>query len=271
MANYEEYAEKHLDPLQEEITNAGENAENRIAENSGGLPDRFQGKTPEEIAASYVELERKFSQQGNDLGQLRNTVDRFMELQSEPTPNEPTPEAEPLTVDDIYEDPDAAVRRVVQSETKPQLDKIAELEAALATERYNAQLDTFDGKYEGWKDQAGSPEFIEWVQGSQARQRLAQMAHAQDLSAADDLMGLWYETNNVSQAQASVQRQSDLRNASLESGGAAMPEMQEGFSRADLMDKRIAAKQGDPTASHWLKVNAEAIAIAYETPGAIRD
>ena len=260
MANYEEYAEKHLDPLQEEITDAQEQAEHR-EENAGTeLPERFRDKTPEEIAASYVELERKFSQQGNDLGVLRQTVDKFMELQSTQELDEPTPEADPVTVDDIYEDPEAAIRKVVQKETATAQDKIAELEAQLQIERYNAQLDTLDGKYEGWRDVASSEEFRAWVHEQPYRMRMAQMAEAQDITAADGLMGLWYD----SKGQAGAQRQADLRNASLESGGPVQPEMVETFSRAELMNHRVAAKMGDTESIAFLKSNAEAIAIAYE-------
>jgi hypothetical protein len=50
----------------------------------------------------------------------------------------------------------------------------------------------------------------------------------------------------------------------LESAGGGVSERVQKFSRRDLMKKRIAAKQGDDEASEFLKLNADAIAIAYE-------
>jgi hypothetical protein len=265
MAKYEEYAEKHDDTLQSEIDDAATQAQDR-KENpeSFELPERYQGKTVEEIAQMHMNVEQKLSSQGNDLGELRRTVDTFMELQSQSTPEPETPKAEPVTVDDLYDDPDAAVRRVVDEAMSPSADKIAELEAALQVERYNAQLTSLDGKYEGWRVDAGSQEFIDWVQASPARMRIANMAEQRDLSAADDLMGLWYETNGVQGQLADAQRDEQLRNASLESGGPVQTPGVDTFGRADLMNHRIAAKRGDVDSIAYLKSNAEAIAIAYE-------
>jgi hypothetical protein len=264
MANYEDYAEKQDDTLQGEIDKAAEQTQDRKDNSGFEMPERYQNKTVEEIAQMHMNSEQKLSTQGNDLGELRRTVDTFMELQSQANPEPETPQATPVTVDDLYDDPDAALRRVVQEETAQSSGKIAELEQALQAERYNSQLTSLDGKYEGWRDQAVSTEFVEWVQSSPARVRIAQMAEQHDVSAADDLMSMWYETNNARGSQDAAQRNEQLRNASLETSGSALPDMVDTFSRADLMNHRINAKRGDSDSLAYLKSNAEAIAIAYE-------
>jgi len=39
-----------------------------------GLPDRFKGKSPTEIAQSYEELEKKMGDQGREMGELKNEL-----------------------------------------------------------------------------------------------------------------------------------------------------------------------------------------------------
>jgi hypothetical protein len=52
--------------------------------------------------------------------------------------------------------------------------------------------------------------------------------------------------------------------ASLEGPSATPVTSDEVFSRAELMLKRVQAKQGNRAAAEWMKQNAERIAIAYE-------
>lgn len=263
MAKYEDYLKKQ-DELEGEIQEAAEDHQERVEnpEAANALPERFQGKSAEEIASSYVELEKRFSQQGNDLGVLRQTVDQFMALQSEAANQTTEPEADPLSVDDIYDNPDEAIRRVVREEAG---SKIEQLEAALAEERFNTQMQGLDHKYPGWREKAQSPEFLEWVQSSPYRARMAQAAdQLNDIAAADDLIGMYYDMTGTAQQQAEFQRDQELSQATLETSGPEQPEMVDTFSRSDLMNARIAAKRGDPEAQTWLNKNREAIAIAYE-------
>lgn len=260
MAKYEDYAQKD-DTLDGEITDAQEQSQDR-KENPVEMPERFVGKTAEEIAASFVELEAAYSKQGNDLGTMRQTVDEYVRLQSEaPEIKEPTP-AEPVSIDDIYDDPDAAVRRVVKEETG---DRIAQLEQQLQQERINVQLSGLDTKYPGWKQVAESTDFASWVEANQGRAQLAAQARSNaDVGAVDALMDMWNERTQFATQANEAQRDQDLANASLESASPGQPEFDTGFSRSDLLNKRIAAKHGDVEAQAYLTANSEAIHIAYE-------
>lgn len=264
MAKYDEYAQKYQDNLEGEIDEAAVESEHRQTDNAGNeLPERFRDKSPAEIARSYEELEKAFSRQGNDLGELRRTVDQFMALQSEANSQEETSEkAEPISIDDLYDDTDNSIRRVVREEAGSRLEQ---LEQALAEERFNARLESLDSKYEGWREVAESPQFVEWVNSAPYRARIAAEAReSMDVDAAETLLSMYYDLNQVSSENNERRRDEQLRQATLESSGPEQPEMVETFSRAELMQKRIAAKQGDPEATTWLKKNQERIAIAYE-------
>lgn len=276
MAKYEDYAAKYnQDNLQDEIEDAGQAAQDRKDNPDNAIPERFRDKTPEEIAASYVELEAKFSQQGNDLGTLRRTVDEMITLQSQTVdPQIETPKSEPVSVDEIYDNPDEAIRRAVREELGGDHgNRIEQLENQLAQERVNARLSSLDTKHPGWRDLAQTAEFTDWVKGSNYRVRMADAADQhQDVEAAEALLDMYADISGQANAHAEASRDTQLRNASLESGSPA-PAQHDGetFSRQDLLNARIAAKQGNMEADTWLRQNAESIAIAYETPGGIVD
>lgn len=264
MATFEEYAKKH-DSLEQEISEASEASENREQPgNSFEMPERFVGKTAEEIAQSYVSLEQQASRQGNDLGEMRRTLDEFIKLQSDAeTSTEQTTEAEPLTLDDLYDDPDAAITRKLESVQSKVDEKLAALEQELANARAAERQNQMEDRFPGWQDEVQSGKFAEWVADSPYRQRLALAAQANDADAAAELVGGWYETKSTnSDAQA---REQALRDGSLETPGSSSVNIEEGYSRSDLMKKRVAAKRGDPEAAAYLHAHRDAIAVAYES------
>lgn len=257
MAKYEDYAKKlEEDGLQAEIDQASEQAEHRQeAENE--LPERFQGKTPAEIAESYAELEKAYSRQGNDLGEMRRTMDDFIKLQSAPTPSqEPSPAAE-ITVDELYDDPNAAIRSVVKEETASEINNLKE---ALAQAELREKLGSLDNKFDGWRDTTQTPEFVNWATESPYRKRLLAAGDQYDMDAAEELLGLYYETR---EASGTAQREQALRDASLEQGGPEHFESEETFSRTDLTKHRIAAGHGVQDSIDYLKANSNAILAAY--------
>ena len=256
MAKYQDYVGGNQDELDQEIDDASQRSEDRRAGNPD-IPERFANKSAEEIAQSYVELERRFSQQGNDLGEMRKTLDEFIRVQSAPEVQTREPEKK-ASIDDLYEDADTTIRRVVQKETG---DRIARLEQELAAERSKAQIKELSTRYDGWEAEVQKPEFVEWVKSAPYRLRLAQLADTQgDTVAAEGLLDMWWkEGKNDAPA-----RRDDVRRASLESGGGRAASREVKFSRTELLKKRLAAKRGDPNAIEYMTNNAEAIAIAYE-------
>lgn len=262
MAKYEDYVQKQ-DALSEEISDAAEQAQDRQAENPG-LPDRFKDKSPEEIAASYIELEKAYSRQGNDLGEMRKTLDSYITtLQSETEASqEPSSTAEPVTVDDLYDDTQGAIARAV--EASPTNDRIAKLEEELAQAKLKESLSDLNDKFEGWQDKVQSPEFQNWAAESPYRMRLVQAADRWDLEAAEEVLGLYYERTSAADLAAEAARDQALQDASLESGGPEHYDPETRYSRSDLMQKRVAAMQGDAEAAAYLKAHSDSIAFAYE-------
>lgn len=256
MAKYEDYVKDQLDTELEEVEGTAEPTGEDV------IPERFKGKSAEEIARSYIELEKLNSRQAQDLGALRKSVDSLLELQSqEERTRAEAKSKKPVTVDDIYEDADSAIRNVVKEESQ---SRIEQLERELQQQRVAAALGEFGKKYPTWQEDVKDPAMLNWIQERPYRLSLAQRADQGDLSAADELFGMYYDTAKKAKTEERKQdKRKKVQAAGLESAGAGVPETAERYSRSALMEKRIAAKRGDSAAERWLGAHHESIRQAY--------
>lgn len=260
MAKYEDYVK--VDELEQEIEDASQETAERQAEQEAAIPERFRGKSAEEIAKAYSELEKLNSRQAQDLGAMRRSVDELLNLQLQKARDGAEAESKkPLTVDDIYENPDQAIRKVVKEESA---DRIAQLERELQAGKLERALEAFTEKYPTWRDDAKDPSMISWIHERPYRVRLARAADAGDLEAADELFGTYYDTHKKAEKEEKKkERKQKVLDAGLESAGAGVPEVVERYSRSELLEKRIAAKRGDGAAERWLNAHAASIQQAY--------
>lgn len=261
MLKYEDYAKARQENLEGEIDDASRQSQERAnnPENSFEVPDRFQGKSFEDVVQSYQELEKAYGRMGNDLGAQRKLTDELLRASESAQPATP-PQAEKLTIDDLYEDPEGAVQRAAANVHN---DRIAALEAQIANQQVEQAKAALNQSYPDWQNVIRTPEFQNWVAEAPYRARLIQQADQHgDFGAANDVLGMYWERAQGHQQEQ--QRQQALRDGSLESGSPDQPSSDEKISRSQLLDIRIRAKRGDPEATAWLNANNEAIAIAYE-------
>ena len=246
--------------LEQEIQDASGNAEAReLAAQELTVPDKFRDKTPEDIIKSYQELEKAYGRQAQTVGHLRKAVDQMLEFNSSNSEREEPPK--PLSVDDIYENPDDAVRRVVREETT---GRLKEVQDELARTRRELTLKEFETRHPKWRDTVKDPEFVNWVEERPHRLRLAAAADQYDFDAAEELFSLYEDANAGRRASQETQRRDQqLSQAGLETGSAAPAPKGKTFSRYELMQKRIAANRGNRDAAMWLQGNADAIQRAY--------
>lgn len=253
MANVADYIKTTNDSINAEITDAVVQS----AERQQVIPDRFADKSREDIAASYRELETAFSRQGNDLGVMRKQVDELVGLQllqSEPQVTQPA-----VTLDNLYEDADATIRQVATSVAD---ERIKGLEDKLAEVQRDKAVSEFTAANPGWQETLATPEFQNWVAEKPYRQRLAEQADTYDLDAAGDLFGM-YNGETQPTEQGNVQREQQLRDATLESSTASAAQFEDNYSRSKLMSLRIKAKAGDEQAKEYLRTEGANIQRAY--------
>jgi hypothetical protein len=242
--------------IEDEITEAADATANREAD----LPEQFKGKTAQEIAQSYGELQKLQDRQANELGELRKATSSLTDQLLHSAPE--VPNVEPITVDDLYADPQAAIDRAVEQRVSGKLDELERMQRTLVNQAAFQKIET---AHPTFREDAKSPEMQNWIAESGYRQRLAGAADQGDVQAAEDLLGMYYDLKGEKKTEVDpAVRQQQLRDASLESGASQVHSSVEKFSRSKLELARMRAKRGDRAAEAYLKENRDAIYSAYE-------
>lgn len=153
------------------------------------LPEKYRGKSASEVIDMHRELERRMSDQGNELSNLRSTLDAMALNQSRSS----EPEPEPITEADFFSDPTNTVNRAI--ENHPALVQAQEMAQKMA---YAQGLATLQQRHPDVQEVVGSEKFKEWIKASSARmaryQRADQMG---DVEEADDLISTFKQLNKV--------------------------------------------------------------------------
>ena len=153
------------------------------------LPEKYRGKSSAEIAEMHRELERRMSEQGNELSNLRSTLDAMALQQSQA----PKPEQEPIQEADFFSDPTNTVNRAI--EQHPALRQAQEMAQKMA---YAQGLATLQQRHPDLKEVMESPKFVEWIKSSSVRTARFQRAdHTGDVEEADDLISTFKQLNQV--------------------------------------------------------------------------
>lgn len=195
-----------------------------------GLPDKYRGKSIQEVVSMHQEAERLIGSQGSEVGELRKVVDGYIhnQLNSQPAA-EPEPEI------DFFEDPKEAVNRAI--ETHPEV--VQARQAAQNMER-SASVQQLQAKHPDMAQVLQDPSFNTWVQGSPMRQEMFARADKQyDFNAADELISTYKERATVAQQAVQTEtaaRQQAVRQASTGSAtGANTSGAKRVYRRADII------------------------------------
>ena len=160
-------------------------------------PDRFSGKSHEELLEMVREQDRRIGQQGNELGNMRQTFEAMSRAQSVPAQPEPQPVQEEEA--DFFVDPQRAVDSRINNH--PALRQAQEMAKQL---QYAQSLATLKQRHPDLEQVVGSQEFEAWVKSSPARiRRFAMADQSGDTDEADDLISTFKQlTQTVNTAKA---------------------------------------------------------------------
>lgn len=214
------------------------------------LPEKYKGKTLAEIVEMHRNAESELGRARNEIGTVRKLADQLLGIRVEAAQltKDQSPPRKPLTTDALLNDPEGSVLGLVKHDAeareKASEDRVARLEYELA-------MTKFERKHPGFQDTMQDPKFVDWVQKSPYRARLAQGAIQGDFSAADELFTLFGEYQPPAKESDGTVEQPDpqaaARKVSLARPGAASasglaPGSTSGkqiWSRAKLMEMRI--------------------------------
>lgn len=216
-ANETQYVEEQTEQPQEQST----------------LPEKYQGKSMEEVVQMHQEAEKLLGRQSGEVGELRKVVDDYISNQT--IAQAPQQTVEPEDDIDYFTDPQGAVNRAIENHPKIR-------EAQQYTEQYKKQssLATLQSKHPDMQNILSDPKFAEWIKASKIRTQLFVAADQQyDADAADELFTLWKERKVVAQQTANVEKQARKQTLKAASTGNARGSSQgtrkKVYRRADII------------------------------------
>lgn len=221
-----------------------------LEKNRKELPSKYQGKTLEEVAEMHMNAEQALSRQGQTVGEQKKVIDQFIQFQLSDKTTNSKPEVKPITTDALFENPDKAIKQVVDSSEVN--TKVQDHDKRLNALAMQLEQERFETRHEGKvREIVSDPAFHSWVQSSPHRLRMAQQLDRFDFAAGDDLINLWkdyQEVNDIKNKRDEVQaqRQKNLKAAKTEGNGVSGEQSpKQKYSRLEISSLMTKAKAGD--------------------------
>ena len=224
---------ENADNIENEVDEIQNQPEQPQEEEQPTIPDKYQGKSLEQVVQMHQEAEKLLGRQSSEVGELRKVVDDFIQNQTQQ--QAPQQYVEPEDDIDYFTDPQAAVNRAIENHPK-----IREAQEYTAQYKKQTSLAMLNTKHPEMQSILQDPKFAEWIKASKIRTQLFVEADQQyNAEAADELFTLWKERKNIAQQTAAVEKQSrkqQLKAANTGSTqGSAEGSRRKVYRRADII------------------------------------
>ena len=200
------------------------------------IPEKYQGKSVEDLVQMHQELEKFSGKQSTEVGELRKLVDNHIQTQLS-TQQAPQQQQQNDDEDDVdfFVDPKTAVSRAIDNHPK-----IKEAEAYTQKAKQQATLAQLKSTHPDMEQVLQDPRFAEWIKGSKVRTQLfVQADQGYDYDAAHELFSLWKEKNQVVQQTAQAEkaaRKSSVKSANTGNArGTGEGSRKKVYRRADII------------------------------------
>jgi hypothetical protein len=205
------------------------------------IPEKFAGKSTEELVEMYQNVEKMMGKQASEVGEQRKLIQSLMESQNRAA--EATPNVEEATSfdDDFYTDPTRAVNKAI--ENHPDL---VEARKERKIQQQQHQVGVLEKAYPDWQDRVASKEFQDWVGSSDIRQEMFKKAdsdyrpdYAIELFDMFDKVNMIDRTKEVQKAESQKRDKAlkatttETRSTSESIGGKKV------YRRADLINLQV--------------------------------
>ena len=240
--NEEEVVQDVTTPVPDS-TSTGQTEEVGVSESvlDDVIPEKYRGKSVEEIVKMHQEAEKLIGRQANEVHEVRSLADELLKQQLAANSKNQQPVEESLE-DDFFADPASAVNRQVEKHPAVLEAKQAALE--MKKMKITQQLSVKHPDFATIAQDAG---FQDWVKSSAIRLNLFARADAEfDFESADELLSTYKELKNIRQVQQTQQadkveskaQEQAMRAASVDVGGAG-ESSRKIYRRADLIKLRM--------------------------------
>jgi len=210
------------------------------------VPDKFSGKSVEDIVKSYQNLEQELGRKSQEIGELRNLSDSFLKAEVSRNDTQTSRQIEnsdPETEDDFFEDPSKSVNSLIEKHPKFQ-----EFQQFQAKQQQESSVGQLKQTHPDYIDIVQDSKFQDWVKASEFRMNLFEQADSYDYNAADELLTHWKERSMIDRTVEVKEQQEATRKKSLKSSKTESRSSSEStagkkvYRRADL----IRLKQTNP-------------------------
>ena len=198
------------------------------------LPEKYRGKSVEDLVQMHQELEKFSGKQSTEVGELRRLVDDHIQTQlvAQQAPQQQQQQDDDV---DFFVDPKTAVSRAIDNHPK-----ILEAQAYTEQAKKQATLAQLQQRHPEMESVLQDPKFAEWIKGSKVRTQLfVQADQGYDYDAANELFSLWKEKNQVVQQTAQAEkaaRKSAVKSANTGNArGTGEGSRKKVYRRADII------------------------------------
>jgi len=213
--NLEPVAEEIIEATSEEPVESTPTEETAAeAESISEVPEKYAGKTIEDVIKMHQLAEETIGRQGREFGErvktLQQTIDEMYSNNSNQTTEEPTEESVSFE-DSFYDNPEMAVANLINS--NPDIKQAREI-AKKATQ--DSALQQLESAYPDYKDVITDNNFLDWIGQSSVRKKLFQNAHTNwDFDSASELISTWKQISMVSKTNEIKELQKKKREEAL--------------------------------------------------------
>jgi len=210
------------------------------------VPEKFQGKSFEDVVDMYRNLEKDYGRKGNEVGELRKLTDELLQLEIQQKKNATervaTKEEEVLSDDDWFSSPKQATDKYLEKSGLAR--EVRELKEKLSSRDREEAHKAFVEKHPNYMELAQNESFQQFVSASKYRLDLAQKADQYDYEAANELFDLYKAISpNLGATEDSgndkANRQEARKKATLEGTGNRNKGTKKVYRRADLIKMKM--------------------------------
>lgn len=231
----------HVEPSADPSQNA-QAPEEQHASSDASPDDRIA-----ELEAQNAELKSRNGELRNEVGTWRRTAEHLTSAQqAAATATAPQDDPEPITSDQLLENPEAAIGSIVERSLQKALAPLEERLGASQMTTMEAELARTHPNYDAV---AQSQKFRDWTGKSSARVRLAREAAAGDLDAARDLLDMFGALNpgdeqgsqptEPKDTTPSTPADSARKAASVKPGSGAVQQQKRIWHANEIVDMKI--------------------------------
>jgi len=276
MAKFEDPLQQDLDftpdevgedenPAQEQEVEAQAPEEQEVATEEkpeSSLPDKYKGKSIEELARMHQEAEKLIGRQAQEVGEHRKFFDEMMkrELLKSKAERQPIQEEFEDLDEKFFKNPRESMDEYISNH--PTIKQAQEQAFIMKAQTVKQQLQQ---QFPDYVEVIQDPQFKQWVDASPIRKKLYDEADGgYDLTAASELLSTWkqitgtkqQQQQNIKLSEAEQTRAKSLKAATVDTGAPGMGSKKR-YSRQALQD----LLRTNPEKYY---ANADEILLAYD-------